>query len=74
MMTLMLASSWNPFLVHDHLVKILELLPHDAMREALSQAHLHMHIIMMWTASFKAYNLRLLILHLESSNPMTITT
>ena len=74
MMTLMLASSWNPFLVDDHLVKILELLPHDAMREALSQAHLPMHIIMMWTASFKAYNLRLLILHLDSSNPMTITT
>jgi hypothetical protein len=50
------------------------LLPHNAMREALAQAHLHMHIIMMWTASFKAYNLRLLILHLDSPNSMTITT
>ena len=74
MMTLMLASSWNPFLVHNNLVKILEMLPHIAMREALTYAHLHMHIIMMWTASFKAYNLRLLILHLDFSNLMTITS
>ena len=47
MMSLVLASSWNRFLVHNHLVKIFEMLPHIAMWEALTQAHLHINIIMM---------------------------